>query len=237
FPGRRGYWHIGVPPSGCMDQYSFRVANRIVGNDAAAPGIEITLNGPKILFHQDCVIAVTGGQTNVDVNGVEVSQWEPITIKSGDKLSIGKLSTGCRAYLAIRGGIDVVEYLGSRSTFALGNLGGYNGRVLKLGDVLFLGQPDVSSCTLPGPISQPVSVPKSLIPNYDNKVWRVGVTCGPHGSPDFFKPEAVDEFFSETWKVHYNSNRFGVRLIGPKPKWARKDGGEGGLHPSNTHDY
>ncbi|KAI5953557.1 hypothetical protein KGF54_002929 [Candida jiufengensis] len=237
YPGRKGYWNIGVPPSGCMDQYSFRIANRIVGNDSSAPGIEITLNGPKLLFHQDCVIAVTGGKAPIDVNGKSQNQWEPINIKSGDKLAIGKLETGCRAYLAIRGGIDVIEYLGSRSTFALGNLGGYNGRVLKLGDVLFLGQPEISSCTLPSPISSPTKIPTSLIPNYDNKIWKVGVTCGPHGSPDFFKSESVDEFFSSTWKVHYNSNRFGVRLIGPKPKWARSDGGEAGLHPSNTHDY
>ncbi|CUM66186.1 uncharacterized protein PRCAT00003844001 [Priceomyces carsonii] len=237
YPGRKGYWHIGVPPSGCMDEYSFRVANRIVGNDKAAPGIEITLNGPKILFHHDAVISVTGGDAPVDVNGKEVNQWAPINIKRGDKLTIGKLTGGCRSYLAIRGGIDVTEYLGSRSTFALGNLGGYNGRVLKLGDVLFLGQPEISSCTLPAPISQPQSVSKSLIPSYSNKEWKVGVTCGPHGSPDFFKPESVEEFFSETWKVHYNSNRFGVRLIGPKPKWARPDGGEAGLHPSNAHDY
>ncbi|EGW35054.1 urea amidolyase [Spathaspora passalidarum NRRL Y-27907] len=237
FPGRRGYWNIGVPPSGCMDQYAFRIANRIVGNHHAAPGVEITLNGPTLLFHQETVVAVTGGQAEVQVNNVTVNQWEPISIKSGDKLSIGKLTTGCRAYLSIRGGIEVTEYLGSRSTFALGNLGGYNGRVLKFGDVLFLGQPEVSSCTLPAPISQPTTVPKSLIPNYANKTWQVGVTCGPHGSPDFFKPESVAEFFSSSWKVHYNSNRFGVRLIGPKPKWARPDGGDAGLHPSNTHDY
>ncbi|KAI3406369.1 hypothetical protein KGF56_000850 [Candida oxycetoniae] len=237
FPGRRGYWNIGVPPSGCIDQYSFRIANRIVGNDSASPGLEITLNGPKILFHQNRVVAVAGGRCPVQVNGREVSQWEPIEIKRGETLTIGKLTTGCRAYLAVRGGIDVVEYLGSRSTFALGNLGGYNGRVLKLGDVLFLGQPDVSSSTLPIPISAPIKVSKSIIPNYDHKVWQIGVTCGPHGSPDFFKDESVAEFFSSTWKVHYNSNRFGVRLIGPKPKWARADGGEAGLHPSNTHDY
>ncbi|KAK6463273.1 urea amidolyase [Scheffersomyces coipomensis] len=237
FPGRKGYWHIGVPPSGCMDEYSFRVANRIVGNDKAAPGIEITLNGPKILFHHNAVIAVTGGKVEVDINGTIINQWEPIHIRRGDKLSIGKLTSGCRAYLAIRGGIDVTEYLGSRSTFALGNLGGYNGRVLKLGDVLFLGQPEISSCTLPAPISEPTTISKALIPEYANKVWKVGVTCGPHGSPDFFQQESVETFFSETWKVHYNSNRFGVRLIGPKPKWARPDGGEAGLHPSNTHDY
>ncbi|RLV94264.1 hypothetical protein JA1_001872 [Spathaspora sp. JA1] len=237
FPGRRGYWNIGVPPSGCMDQYSFRIANRIVGNHHAAPGIEITLSGPTLVFHQETVIAITGGQAqDVSVNGISVNQWEPISIKSGDKLTIGKLTSGCRAYLSIRGGIEVTEYLGSRSTFALGNLGGYNGRVLKFGDVLFLGNSN-GTTSLPAPISEPTTVPKSLIPNYSNKVWQVGVTCGPHGSPDFFKPESVDEFFSSTWKVHYNSNRFGVRLIGPKPKWARPDGGEAGLHPSNTHDY
>lgn len=237
FPGRKGYWHIGVPPSGCMDEYSFRLSNRIVGNHASAPGIEITLNGPKILFHHDAVISVTGGDVSVEVNNEPASLWSPINIKRGDKLSIGKLKSGCRAYLAIRGGIDVAEYLGSRSTFALGNLGGYNGRVLKYGDVLFLGQPELASCTLPDPISAPTNIPESLIPKFQNQIWEVGVTCGPHGSPDFFKKESIKEFFSETWKIHYNSNRFGVRLIGPKPQWARADGGEAGLHPSNAHDY
>ncbi|CAK7914125.1 urea amidolyase [[Candida] anglica] len=241
YPGRKGYWHIGVPPSGCMDEYSFRLANRIVGNDKKAPGLEITLTGPKILFHHDAIIAVTGGEVPVDVNGEKVNQWKPIHVKSGDKLTVGKLSSGCRAYLAIRGGIDVTEYLGSRSTFALGNLGGYNGRVLKLGDVLFLGQPEISSCSLPLPVSEPKAIEQSLIPSYEfsgaGKKWTVGVTCGPHGSPDFFKEESTKEFFSEQWKVHYNSNRFGIRLIGPKPQWARADGGEAGLHPSNAHDY
>lgn len=240
YPGRKGYWHIGVPPSGCMDEYAFRIGNRIVGNDKKAPGIEITLTGPKFLFHHDTVIAVTGGKVKVEVNEKEVNQWEPIEIKAGDKVNVGKLTEGCRAYLTIRGGIDVTEYLGSRSTFALGNLGGYNGRVLKLGDVLFLGQPDLPSCTLPSPVSKPTKVPSQLIPSYDfnaKKSWKVGVTCGPHGSPDFFKKESVEEFFQSEWKVHYNSNRFGVRLIGPKPKWARPDGGEAGLHPSNAHDY
>lgn len=237
FPGRKGYWHIGVPPLGCMDDYAFRLANRIVGNDKRAPGIEITLAGPKLLFHHDAIISVAGGEAAVDVNGTAVAQWAPIHVKRGDKLAVGKLTAGCRAYLAIRGGIDVTEYLGLRSTFALGNLGGYNGRVLKLGDVLFLGQPEISSCTLPVPVSEPTKVPRLLVPSYRPGEWQVAVTCGPHGLPDFFKPESVREFFSESWKVHYNSNRFGVRLIGPKPQWARSDGGEAGLHPSNAHDY
>lgn len=238
YPGRTGYWRIGVPPSGPMDSYSFRLANRIVGNHYKAPAIEITLNGPSILFHHETVIAITGGEVPIKLNDVDVNMYEPINIKRGDKLAIGKLTTGCRSYLAIRGGIDVTEYLGSRSTFALGNLGGYNGRVLKMGDVLFLGQPGLSSNTLPEPEYEPAPAPKSLIPAIStNKEWTVGVTCGPHGSPDFFTEESIKDFFSNPWKVHYNSNRFGVRLIGPKPKWARQDGGEGGLHPSNAHDY
>ena len=240
FPGRKGYWHIGVPPSGCMDEYAFRLANRAVGNDKAAPGLELTLSGPTLLFHHDAIIAVTGGEVDVEVGGRKADQWKPVHVKKGEKLSIGKLKSGCRAYVAIRGGIDVCEYLGSRSTFALGNLGGYNGRVLKLGDVLFLGQPELPSCSLPLPVSEPAPVPTSLVPSYSfnaSTAWTVGVTCGPHGSPDFFTQEAVKEFFSSTWKIHYNSNRFGIRLIGPKPKWARKDGGDAGLHPSNAHDY
>lgn len=240
YPGRKGMWHVGVPPSGCMDEYAFRIANRIVGNHKKAPGIEMTLNGPKFLFHHDTVIAVTGGEVKVTINEQDVDQWLPHEIRAGDVVSIGKLITGCRAYLAIRGGIDVTEYLGSRSTFALGNLGGYNGRVLKLGDVLYLGQPELPSCSLPSLASSPAKVPSQLVPSYDFNAktpWQVGVTCGPHGSPDFFQKESVLEFFSARWKVHYNSNRFGVRLIGPKPKWARNDGGEAGLHPSNAHDY
>lgn len=238
YPGRLGYWRIGVPPSGPMDSYSFRLANRIVGNNSRAPGIEITLTGPKIRFHTEAVIAITGGAAPCTVNGSEVQQFTPLTVKRGDELAIGKLTTGCRCYLAIRSGIDVPEYLGSRSTFTLGELGGYNGRVLKLGDVLFLNQPGLEASTLPGPEYAPESPPTELIPVITaEKEWTIGVTCGPHGSPDFFKEESAKQFFSDTWKVHYNSNRFGVRLVGPKPKWARLDGGEGGLHPSNAHDY
>lgn len=238
YPGRLGYWRIGVPPSGPMDSYSFRLANRIVGNHSKAPAIEITLAGPKIKFHTEATIAITGGKVPCILNDFELSQNRAIDVKRGDVLFIGKLITGCRSYLAIRNGIDIPEYLGSRSTFTLGEFGGYNGRVLKLGDVLFLNQPQLEASTLPGPEYAPETPPEELIPEiHQNKEWNIGVTCGPHGSPDFFQEESAKRFFNETWKVHYNSNRFGVRLIGPKPKWARADGGEAGLHPSNAHDY
>ncbi|QEU62763.1 Dur1,2 [Kluyveromyces lactis] len=238
YPGRTGYWRIGVPPSGPMDSYSFRLANRVVGNNSKSPALEITLNGPKLLFHTETVIAVSGGTVSCTLNDAQIAQNEPIEVKRGDILSVGKVTVGCRAYLSIRGGIDVPEYLGSRSTFAMGNMGGYNGRVLKLGDVLFLNQPELSVSSLPAPDFEPQAAPKSLLPTLStNKDWKIGVTCGPHGSIDLFKEEYIEQFFNDKWKVHYNSNRFGVRLIGPKPKWARSDGGEAGLHPSNAHDY
>lgn len=237
YPGRVQLWRIGVPPSGPMDDYSFRLANKIVGNHPHAPGIEVTLDGPTILFHTDTYVSVTGGTTTVTIDGIEKPQWTALPIKRGQVLSVGKVTKGCRVYISIRDGLDVPEYLGSRSTFALGNMGGFNGRVLKFGDIIFLGQKDLPSCTIPSSISEPISLlPKELIPEYPSKVWNIGVLSGPHGAPDFFTKESMDNFISSQWKVHYNSNRFGVRLIGPKPTWTRKDGGEAGLHPSNVHD-
>src|SRR5262249_20734003 len=117
------------------------------------------------------------------------------------------------------------EYLGSRSTFILGRFGGHAGRVLRAGDVLRWG---VAT-------EQVAEMPESLAPRLTHE-WEIGVIYGPHGEPDFFTPRDVDTIFSTPWKVHYNSDRTGVRLIGPKPEWARKDGGEAGLHPSNLHD-
>ncbi|KAK9450510.1 uncharacterized protein V1518DRAFT_414031 [Limtongia smithiae] len=235
YPGRIKLWKIGVPPSGPMDDYAFRLANTIVGNHSKSPAIECTLIGPSIKFHCDTVIAITGGETAPTLDGITVPMWEPIAVKTGQALIVGKIITGSRSYIAIRNGLDVPEYLNSRSTFALGNMGGFNGRVLKFGDVIFLGQPELESSTIPAPISEPVAAEKSLIPTY-SKVWSIGVLSGPHGAPDFFTAKSINDFLAAEWKVHYNSNRFGVRLIGPKPEWARPDGGEAGLHPSNIHD-
>lgn len=111
----------------------------------------MTLTGPSIVFHCDTVIAITGGTALCTLNGQEIPQHKPVDVKRGSTLSIGKLTSGCRAYLGIRGGIDVPKYLGSCSTFTLGNVGGYNGRVLKLGDVLFLpsDKSDSAKSTLP----------------------------------------------------------------------------------------
>ncbi|WP_342631001.1 urea carboxylase [Marinobacter alkaliphilus] len=235
YPGRVGYWNIGVPPSGPMDDYAFRIANRIVGNHNDAAGLESTLIGPSLKFHKDSVVALTGALTDATLDGKAVEFWKPITVKAGQVLAVGKAIKGCRTYLAVRGGFDVPVYLGSRSTFALGQFGGHGGRPLRPGDMLGISQLELPACTTPGPTHDPAPADPDLIPDYPNH-WEIGVLYGPHGAPDFFSEKSIEKFFEQDWEVHYNSNRLGIRLNGPKPEFTREDGGEAGLHPSNIHD-
>jgi len=227
YPGRVGYWDVGVPPSGPMDDYAFRLANRIVGNPADAAGLECTILGPALRFHQDAMLALTGAPTAATLDDVPVPFWAPVPVKAGQLLRIGKALSGCRTYLAVRHGIDVPAYLGSRATFALGQFGGHAGRTLRGGDMLRIAG---GIATIP-----PAAAPAALVPAYGAE-WDIGVLYGPHGAPDFFTSESIETFFATAWEVHYNSNRLGVRLVGPKPSWTRGDGGEAGLHPSNIHD-
>lgn len=237
YPGRVGYWDIGVPPSGPMDDRSFRLANRLVGNGEAAAGLECTIQGPSLRFHADSVIALCGGEVHATLDGEPVPMHCAVTVAAGQQLVMGKVLRGCRCYLAIRGGLDLPVYLGSRATFALGQFGGHAGRPLRGGDVLPLGQMwEHEACFN--------ALPALLEPGYGcfpdasvgSHLWEIGVLYGPHGAPDFFTAESIDAFFATDWEVHYNSNRLGVRLVGPKPCWTRTDGGEAGLHPSNIHD-
>ena len=229
YPGRVGYWHVGVPPSGPMDMLAFRLANRLVGNPERAAALECTMSGPTLRFHSDAVIAIAGADMRATLDRKAAPYWQAIEVKAGSTLQLGAAANaGARAYIAVRGGIDVPEYLGSRSTFILGKFGGHAGRPLRLGDMLRWKD----DTNLPTP---PSRLPASEIPHYAHD-WKIGVTYGPHGAPDFFTEEDIEMLFATSWKVHYNSDRTGVRLIGPRPRWARKDGGEAGLHPSNLHD-
>ncbi len=226
YPGRVGYWEIGVPPSGPMDHLSHRLANRIVGNSADAATLECTVTGPKLKFQRGALVCVTGADMQPQVDGREVPMWEAFEIKAGETLKLGAVNgAGCRAYIAVGGGFDVPDYLGSKSTFTLGQFGGHGGRILRSSDVLKLTEPGFSG----------KGEPLADKPQYANS-WNIGVLYGPHGAPDFFTDEDIDTFFETDWKIHYNSSRTGIRLIGPKPVWARRDGGEAGLHPSNIHD-
>jgi urea carboxylase len=235
YPGRLGLWGIGVPPSGPMDDYAFRLANRIVGNASEAAGLECTLTGPTLRFHRDSIIALTGAKVEAELDGQAVAMWCPVAIQAGQTLAVGAVSTGCRTYLAVRHGLDVPVYLGSRSTFVLGQFGGHAGRTLRVGDLLPIADASLPASSTPAPVSEPQALPAELIPAYSAR-WEIFVLHGPHSAPDYFTSEAIQEFLAADWEAHYNSNRLGVRLIGPKPSWARDSGGEAGLHPSNVHD-
>lgn len=230
YPGRIGYWDVGVPPSGPMDAMSFRLANRLVGNDDKVAALEMTLNGPSLSFRSDTVIALTGAHMPATLDEASMPYWQPVSVRAGQVLHLGQIEgSGQRTYLAIRHGFDAPLYLGSRSTFTLGRFGGHATGALKTGDVLRVLDD--------GALDEPVwaGLPEDQRPTLTHE-WEIAALYGPHGAPDYFLEEDIETLFSTAYEVHYNSARTGVRLIGPKPKWARKDGGEAGLHPSNIHD-
>lgn len=229
FPGRVGYWDIGVPPSGPMDDLAFRLANELVGNAGPVAGLEFTVSGPTLKFNAPSVIALCGADMKAELDGKAVPYWTAVKVAAGSVLKMRSIQgAGQRTYLAVRGGFDVPTYMGSRATFTLGQFGGHAGRALRAGDTLRLNE-DVDLAAMGSPL------PPSRVPTYSS-AWTIDVMLGPHGAPDFFTDEDIQTFFAAEWEVHYNSSRTGVRLIGPKPKWARADGGEAGLHPSNIHD-
>lgn len=228
YPGRQGYWAVGIPPSGPMDDRALRLGNRLLGNPEGAVGLEITMTGPALRFNTPAVVAVTGAALPVQLDGVSQPMNTTLFIPAGATLTLGTVSgAGARSYLCLRGGLDLPDYLGSKSTFTLGQFGGHGGRALRAGDVLHLYP------------SQDYHAGANLSPELctsltDTRTLRV--IYGPHGAPEYFSEAYIQRFLDTEWEVHFNSSRTGVRLIGPKPEWTREDGGEAGLHPSNIHD-
>lgn len=228
-PGRLHLWHVGVPPSGPMDEKSFRLANRAVGNPETTTALELTVNGPTLRFNTDAIVALAGARMKATLDGVAIAYHVPIEVRAGQTLSVGSIEgAGQRSYLAVRGGFDVPDVLGSRAVFTLGAFGGHSTGALKVGDVLHIGPVDDR-------FAPPQALSSSEVPQL-TRSWEIGVLYGPHGAPDFFREDDIETLFAHDYEVHFNSARTGVRLIGPKPQWARPDGGEAGLHPSNIHD-
>ncbi len=229
YPGRVGYWNVGIPPSGPMDMLALRIANRLVGNGDREAGLEFTVIGPKLRFGKNTLVALTGAKLKGELNGKSIPWWEALYAEKGSVLSLGAVDgLGCRAYMAVAGGFDVPDYLGSKSTFCKGGFGGYEGRPLTKGDVIRINSTALES-------SRMGKLDSSKVPQYGSE-WEVGGIPGPHAAPDFFTAADEEMFYSSTWRVHRNSNRLGYRLEGPRPQFTRKDGGEGGRHPSNIHD-
>lgn len=228
YPGRTGYWAVGVPPSGPMDSLALRLGNRLLGNEEGAAALEITLSGPTLKFNSDAQLAVTGAAIALTLDGEPLANNRVFRVRAGSTLRMGDIQgDGVRSYLCLRGGFEVADYLGSKSTFTLGQFGGHAGRALRTGDVLHLS-----------PLTESVAdgeLPQALRTSLDG-VRELRVIYGPHGAPEYFTPGYMATFFATEWEVHFNSSRTGVRLIGPKPEWVRDSGGEAGLHPSNIHD-
>ncbi|GAB1646498.1 5-oxoprolinase/urea amidolyase family protein [Krasilnikovia sp. MM14-A1259] len=223
-PGRTGLWGVGVPPSGAWDDLSFGLANRVVGNPAGAAGLEAVLRGPKLRALTDAVVCVTGAATAATLDGVAVTPGHPTPVAAGQVLDLGPArGPGLRSYLAVRGGLTVPVALGSAATFLLGGFGGHEGRALAKGDVLHAGAAGAA---------EPSEVP---LPELTGD-WQLRVVPGPHGAPEHLSEEGIAELFAAQWRVDHRADRTGVRLAGPSPRWARSDGGDAGLHPSNIHD-
>lgn len=260
YPGRVGYWNIGVSPSGPMDAYAMGMANALVGNGPDACALEMTMRGPSLVFHTTAVVALAGGHFGAELDdGKPVQFWTPFIVKKGSVLYCGSAVArrgeeedwdgetrplgGKIAYIAVRGGFAVPEYLGSKSTFPTGGFGGLTGSFLQTGDFLpiadsslgSLDEAEKNGLCFRWPIDYPL--PQAFIPSYDQEQWVVAALNGPHASPDFLQDQTLQDIWTSSYTVHHATNRLGARLIGPAPKWTRPDGGSAGLHPSNLHDY
>lgn len=228
YPGRLGYWAVGVPPSGPMDDRALRLGNRLLGNPEGETALEITLTGPTLKFNTRSLAVLSGAAVDATLDGEKLPINQVFAIPAGAILKIGAIQgAGVRSYLCLRGGFKVPDYLGSKSTFTLGQFGGHAGRALRSGDVLHLAAADEM---------QPGATLASALQTSLPAIRTLRVIYGPHGAPEFFAEDYIKAFFATDWEVHFNSSRTGVRLIGPKPIWTRESGGEAGLHPSNIHD-
>jgi urea carboxylase len=226
-PGRTGLWDVGVPPSGAWDDLSFALANLAVGNPVGAAGLEFVLRGPTLRFSSRALVCLAGAVHAARLDGRPVRTGVVLSVPAGGVLEVGALDgPGMRGYLTVAGGIDVPVVLGSRATFLLGELGGLDGRALMTGDELPFGSDENALA--------PLDV-APLLPELTT-AWSLSVVPGPHGAPEHLTEQGVAELFAATWTVDHRADRTGIRLVGPRPGWARADGGEAGLHPSNIHD-
>lgn len=223
--GRPGYYSVGIPPSGAVDLYSALAANLLVGNDDGAAVIEAAYLGPKLRFTGPTVVAVTGATMPVTLNGDPVPQWESFPVATGDLLAFGYLQEGARIYIAVAGGIEVPLVLGSRSTYALGGFGGFDGRPLQAGDLLATGH---------GPGRPSRSVPADLRPALARDI-DVRIMLGLY---DYrLAPAGLETLLETTWTLTPVADRTGFRYDGGTLEWADRVQPFGaGSDPSNIVD-
>lgn len=197
--GRRGCRASGVPLSGAMDAFALRVANALVGNPDGAAALELTLSGPELEFAVDALVALGGAECD------GLPSWKPLVVRAGQRLQVGPCGRGCRAYLAIAGGIDVPPVLGSRSTYLRAGFGGHEGRALKEGDVLRTGVPVIQHAAAAGPSWR---IDPRVLPAYSNAP-QIRVIRGAQAD------EFGEALFKLVFSMSPQSDRMGLRLTGP----------------------
>ncbi|MFD2922398.1 biotin-dependent carboxyltransferase family protein [Halobacillus naozhouensis] len=219
--GRTSYQKYGVIVSGSMDSYAHRIANLLVGNEENAATLEATLLGPEIEFKQDSMIAICGGDLSPAINGQKVNTWRSIFVKEGSVLKFGKSRTGCRAYIAVAGGLDVPEVMDSQSTYLRAELGGYQGRALKSGDQLPMCEPNDNQKKIMEAMRQQMDgdhfyetdwMPAAdMTPPYSSQPV-IQMLKGPQYA--LFNEQSQRNIFEESYSVSSQSDRMGYRLEG-----------------------
>jgi biotin-dependent carboxylase-like uncharacterized protein len=229
YPGRIGYWAQGFPPSGPMDSWSFRLANRLVGNPPGAAALECQFLGPTIRFRGEAIVAVTGAEMDPRLDGEAVPMWETFAVRPGQELALSFARLGARAYVAVAGGIDTPLWLGSRSTFHKAGVGGMDGYALKAGQVVPVGR---------GSGRAGLRVPENRRPSLSrDKTWVIETVRGPND--DWIDEAAHERFVTSDWRVSGKSDRTGFRLEGPDWTFTAKaldKAPEHGAEPSNIID-
>lgn len=226
--GREGYYHLGIPPSGAMDSYALRAANLLVGNAPGAAALECTLLGPELHFTEDALVALSGARMTPRLDGAEMPLDEAFSVRAGQVLKFDYLKAGARGYLAVAGGFAVPEVLGSRSTYTLGGLGGFQGRRLAAGDELTVGSPATGA-------KAGIRLPVDLVPACGGEVTLRVVPGLYHHR---LTADATEAFFADTWTVGSEADRIGYRFKGGRPLQftPREQPFGAGSDPSNIVD-
>ena len=230
YPGRKGAFGMGFPPSGPIDHWSFRLANILVGNAPGAAALECAFIGPTLRFERDMVIALTGADMKATLDGDAVPLWESVRVRTGQTLALGSAVTGARTYIAFAGGIDVVPFLGSRATFVIGACGGLDGAALKADQTIPLAPAEATPSRRLKVGARP--------PAPAGGVWEIEVVAGPND--DWIDESGQRRFLESDWKLSPKSNRVGFRLEGPDWTFTEKatnKAPENGEHPSNVIDH
>lgn len=218
--GRKGFAKFGIGKSGVMDGFAFRIANWLVGNGAEEAALEVTWSGFSVRFHQNTLVSITGADLSPESGGMPVPMWRPVWFRRGSELTFKRPVTGCRAYVAAAGGLDVPEVLGSRSTYLRGGIGGMDGKALQTGDVIPIRQSAQSGSSTKGsPKFEEHEVFRTV--NWSAAPWRsyirpnpvIRVTKGLQQGD--FREEDLRHFYEGSYRVKPESDRMGYRLSGP----------------------